>query len=39
VIGSTRPERIREAFAAANVTLSREDWYRLLNAARGRDLP
>lgn len=39
VIGSTRPERIRAAFAAARVQLSREDWYQLLNAARGAELP
>lgn len=39
VIGSTRPDRIRAAFAAANVTLAREDWYWLFNAARDGDLP
>lgn len=39
VIGSTRPDRIRAAFAAAKVVLSREDWYRLFNAARNGDLP
>lgn len=39
VIGSTRPERIRAAFAAPKVELSREDWYRLFNAAREGGLP
>ncbi len=39
VIGSTRPERIRAAFAVPRVELSREDWYRLFNAARDGDLP
>lgn len=39
VIGSTRPDRIRAAFAAASVVLSREDWYLLFNAARDGDLP
>jgi predicted oxidoreductase len=39
VIGSTRPERIRAAFAASRLELSREDWYRLFNAAREGGLP
>lgn len=39
VVGSTRPERIREMAQATAVTLSRESWYRLLTAARGSRLP
>ena len=39
IIGSTQPERIREAAKAADVDLTREEWYRLLNAARGEPLP
>ena len=39
VIGSTRPERIRATFEASRVRLSREDWYRLFNAARPTGLP
>ena len=39
VIGSTDPQRIRQVTRAAEVELSREDWYRLLNAARGESLP
>ena len=33
VLGTTRPERVRESVAGAGVTLSREDWYRLFRAA------
>lgn len=39
IVGSTNPERIREAVGAANLALSREEWYTLLEAARGERLP
>ncbi len=39
IVGSTNPERIREAAKADEVALSREEWYRLLLAARGEPLP
>ena len=39
IIGSVTPERIREATRADEIDLSREDWYRLLVAARGEPLP
>lgn len=39
VIGSTVPERIREAAKADELELTREEWYRLLVAARGEALP
>ena len=39
IIGSTNPERIRESARAADLELSREEWYRLLIAARGEPLP
>ncbi len=39
IIGSTNPERIREAAKAAEMDLTREEWYRLLLAARGEPLP
>ncbi len=39
IIGTTNPERIREAAKAAECELSREDWYRLFIAARGEPLP
>ena len=39
IVGSTNPERIREATKAAELELSREEWYTLLEAARGERLP
>jgi predicted oxidoreductase len=39
IVGSTKPERIREAAKADEVELTREEWYRLLIAARGQGLP
>lgn len=39
VVGSTNPQRIREAAKAPELELSREEWYRLLLAARGEPLP
>ncbi|MCU0771291.1 MAG: aldo/keto reductase [Verrucomicrobia bacterium] len=38
IVGSTQPDRIREAARAASLELSREEWYRLLLAARGHPL-
>ena len=39
VIGSTNPDRIREATKATELELTREEWYRLLVAARGEPVP
>jgi predicted oxidoreductase len=39
IIGSTDPKRIGEAVAADSIKLTREEWYRLLIAARGEPLP
>lgn len=39
IVGSVNPDRIREATKAAEVELSRDEWYRLLNAGRGEPLP
>jgi len=39
IIGSTNPEHIREATKAADLQLSREKWYRLMEAAAGKPLP
>jgi predicted oxidoreductase len=39
IVGSTNPSRIREAVAAANLELTRDEWYRLLVAALGEPLP
>ena len=39
IVGSTNPASIRDASKAAEIDLSRDDWYRLLEAARGEGLP
>jgi len=39
IVGSTNPERIREAVKATSLELTREEWYSLLIAARGEPLP
>lgn len=38
VLGTTKPERVAEAAAGSDVTLTREEWYRLYRAA-GHPLP
>ena len=38
VLGTTNPRRVAEAAAGSDVTLSREEWYRLFTAA-GHTLP
>jgi predicted oxidoreductase len=39
LVGSTNPEHIHEATGAVKVELSREDWYSLWIAARGKNIP
>jgi predicted oxidoreductase len=39
VVGSVRPERIVAMTRALDVSMGREDWYRLLVAGRGERLP
>ena len=39
IVGTTNPDRIREATKAADLELTREEWYRLLIAARGEPVP
>ncbi|MEI7730416.1 MAG: hypothetical protein WCO56_12645 [Verrucomicrobiota bacterium] len=39
IVGSTKPERIREAAKAADLELSLVEWYRLFTAARPERLP
>lgn len=39
IIGTIKPDRIRDAVAADTVDLSREAWYRIYLAARGKPLP
>jgi predicted oxidoreductase len=38
ILGSTRPEIIRDAVTADTITLDRESWYHILLAARGQKL-
>ena len=39
IIGTLNPGRIAEAVAADRIELSRDEWYELLIAARGRPIP
>lgn len=39
IVGSRGPERVREAVAADKTELSREAWYRIYLAGRGKALP
>jgi predicted oxidoreductase len=39
IIGTTRPDRVRASALADAVTLSREEWYRLLIGSRGAPVP
>jgi predicted oxidoreductase len=39
IVGTTNPDRIRDAVKATELDLAREDWYRILIAARGENLP
>ncbi len=39
IVGSIQPANIREAVKAVEVDLTREEWYRLFEAARGERLP
>lgn len=39
IVGTTTPARIRDSALAADLDLTREEWYRLLVAARGEPLP
>lgn len=38
ILGSVRPEAIRESVKADSITLDRDSWYRILLAARGKKL-
>lgn len=38
VLGTTKPSRVRESAAGSDVTLSRQEWYRLFKAA-GHQVP
>ncbi len=39
IVGSTQPDRIRDAARAADLDLTRDEWYRLFEAALGQRLP
>ena len=39
IIGSTNVKHIREAAQAVEIDLTREEWYRLMEAAHGQRLP
>lgn len=39
VLGTTRPERLAACARSLEVDLSREEWYRLFETARGRPMP
>ena len=39
IIGTQRPERIRESLAALRVQLTRTDWYDIIVASQGKRLP
>lgn len=39
LIGSQNPQRIREAASAYRVQITREEWYQVLEAARGEPMP
>ncbi|MCS7090097.1 MAG: aldo/keto reductase [Verrucomicrobiota bacterium] len=39
IVGSTQPNRIRDAVRATELELTHDEWYRLLIAARGEPLP
>jgi predicted oxidoreductase len=39
VIGTSRPDRLAACAKSLGVTLSREEWYRLFETARGRQMP
>lgn len=39
IIGSTKPDNIRDAAQAVDLELTREEWYRLMEAAVGQRLP
>ncbi len=39
IVGSANPDRIRDAVRADEIDIDREDWYRILVAARGEPLP
>jgi predicted oxidoreductase len=39
IVGSTNPDRIRDAVMATEIELTREEWYNLYKSATGKQLP
>jgi predicted oxidoreductase len=39
VVGTTRPDRIRECAKAVEIELDLQDWFEMLKAAMGREMP
>lgn len=39
VIGTTQPERIAESAKSINIKLDRQDWFAMLKAVHGQDVP
>ncbi len=39
IVGSTNPDRIRDAISATEIELTRDEWYRLMESACGHRLP
>ncbi len=39
VMGTTRPERLKEAVQATKIKLTREDWFSMWEAAAGHEVP
>jgi predicted oxidoreductase len=39
ILGTTNPERIRDAINATEIELTRDEWYLLMEAAHGQRLP
>ena len=39
IIGSSTPRRIAQAVDADDIHLSRQEWYRILEAIQGHELP
>ena len=39
VLGTSRSDRLRACAQSSSVSLSREEWYRLFETARGQPMP
>jgi len=39
IIGTTKPERIKELAKATNINLDRQDWYAMLKSSMGEEMP